>query len=119
MRTLMLLGLFATACDDKADDSGSSGIRDCAVVQSELTAAFAAVQSCTTADECGQPILGTSCGCTQNKVARTDADLSTVEALMEEGGALECDLGLTSDCSCPEADGYDCIDDACTWNYVR
>ena len=118
MRIQMVLALLATACDDKADDTGTSGARDCAVVQSELSAAFTTVQSCATADECGQPILGTSCGCTQDKVARTDADLSEVEALMAEGGAIECDLGLASDCSCPEVDGYDCIDATCTWNYT-
>jgi hypothetical protein len=113
---LLLLPLLLTGCDDRADDSAA---RDCPAVEAELAAAFAEAQRCSEASECGQPILGTSCGCTRNKVARLDADLSTVEALMAEGQAMSCELGLDSTCDCPDTGGFDCVEGSCAWLYTR
>jgi len=87
-----------------------------------LSAAFAAetqaIRSCSTDAECGQVLQGTSCGCTRNWVARTEADTTCFYALIEQAGPLQCELGLGSPCDCPEADGYACVDGICTWNYL-
>ena len=88
----------------------------------ELMAAFAAetavVRSCSSDAECGTPLVGTSCGCTKNWVARLDADTTCFYSLINQAGALDCDLGLFSDCSCPEADGFVCAGGTCAWNYL-
>lgn len=93
--------------------------RTCDDVESEYFDALEQVSSCAQADECGQPILGTSCGCTRNLVARTDADLGEVADLQAEAGELECDIGGTSVCDCPEALGFDCLEGTCAFNLVE
>ncbi len=119
--TIFCLG-FLAACiggEDGPKESGESGgERTCEVILAEFEAETTAIRSCTSADECGQELTGTSCGCTRNWVARTDADTTTFYALIAESNALSCDLSLGSTCDCPEADGYACVDDVCTWNYV-
>lgn len=76
------------------------------------------IRSCVSDDECGQELVGTSCGCTRNWVARADADLSDWSALLEEVNALGCNFGGTSTCDCPIADGFACVEGTCTWNYT-
>jgi hypothetical protein len=51
-------------------------------------------------------------------VARNDADTTCFYALIDEAAELDCDLGLFSDCDCPGADGFECVDGTCTWNYI-
>lgn len=92
--------------------------RTCDDVVDAYLAALDEVSSCAVADDCGQPIPGTSCGCTRDRVARVDADLSEVQALQEEGQERECDLGGTSVCDCPEALGFDCLEGTCAFNRV-
>jgi hypothetical protein len=93
--------------------SGTSGDTSCAEVKGELDAELASVRSCTADAQCGQELLGTSCGCTRNLVARLDADISRVEELI----GLNCG-GLASTCDCPTADGFACVGGTCAWNYV-
>ena len=119
--TILTLGFLAGCVggDDEAKDSDSAaGERTCATVQAEYEAEAAAIRSCDDASECGQTLTGTSCGCTRNWVARTDADTTTFYALQAEGSTMECDLGGGSTCDCPEADGYACVDHVCQWNYL-
>lgn len=88
-----------------------------------------AIRSCKAASECGQVLAGTSCGCTRDKVARIDADLTKFERLKKEFAALvsiskelppECDgIGSASICDCPETDGFACKNHLCTWNYRK
>lgn len=122
MRLHIILVLLLGACiggdDDSSKDSDSGGPRTCEAILADFQAETAAIRSCTGASECGTELTGTSCGCTRNWVARTDADTTTFYALRDEGLAQGCDLGLTSTCDCPETDGYDCIDRVCTWNYT-
>lgn len=88
----------------------------------ELEANFAAetldIRSCTTDAECGQVLSGTSCGCTRNWVARTDADISDWEDARSELQEAECGIGPISTCDCPFADGFACEEGICTWNYI-
>lgn len=74
------------------------------------------IQSCTEAAECGQVLTGTSCGCTRNLVARTDADTTRFYELLDIQEDLECG-GFVSTCDCPPANGFACIDETCTWNF--
>ena len=94
-------------------------VMDCERLIAEFRGELAAVRSCEEAAECGRVLQGTSCGCTRNLVARVDADTVRLYELMEMAGELGCDLGLGSDCDCPEADGFLCSDGVCAWNYVR
>jgi hypothetical protein len=87
------------------------------MVRAEFDAELRRQQSCTAATECGQVIQGSSCGCTRDLVARNDADISKLRALLNEQiGSDRCTL-LASTCDCPEADGFACTNGLCTWNY--
>lgn len=101
-----------------AASSGGSTV-DCSELNENLSGELRAARACSSDAECGQPIAGTSCGCTRNLVARSDADLTRVQALLEELQRNECDAGLISTCDCPAADGFRCTSGACTWNYTR
>lgn len=90
--------------------------RPCDEIESDYAAELAAVQSCAADEECGQVLVGTSCGCTRDLVARLDADTTALYALIDEGQA--CALPLTSVCDCPSAKGYVCADGVCAWSYV-
>ncbi|MBK9263008.1 MAG: hypothetical protein IPM54_24790 [Polyangiaceae bacterium] len=77
-----------------------------------------AIQSCTMDAECGLELQGTSCGCTRNLVARKDADTKHYYDLLKRGQELMCELGTTSTCDCPNANGFICMSGRCAWNYV-
>jgi len=96
-------------------DAGSS----CDSLVSELSATLSSVQMCTSAADCGQPILGSSCGCTRDLVARKDADLSSYLAQRAKLSELGCASEGGSTCDCPVAQGFDCIDNVCSWNYLN
>lgn len=89
---------------------------------SELTDAFEReqnwVQYCTSDAQCGQELRGTSCGCTRNRVGRLTADTGFYFDLIERANDKQCDLGLASTCDCPAADGFACVENRCSWNYV-
>lgn len=115
---LALLGCPGTA------DTGTP--RTCDDITTAFDAELAAVQACTSDDQCGQVLTGTSCGCTRDRVARTGADTADLYALMESAAEDECDLGLTSVCDCPQAYGYECAakpevstTHECTWDYAQ
>lgn len=113
--------LFLLACGGSPDDTGGSNDTglSCEETVTAMQAELAVIQACEVDEDCGQVLSGTSCGCTRDLVARTDADLSTFEALYAEVLARSCDGGFTSTCDCPEVDGYACEAGVCTWNYVE
>lgn len=114
----MIFLLACVAVEPSVDSPAeSSGPRSCDQVTSELANELSAIQQCSGAWECGQELVGSSCGCTRNLVARADASLEGWESLMAEGGALGCDLG-GSTCDCPAAVGFACEQSSCTWNYL-
>jgi hypothetical protein len=87
----------------------------CPAIISDFQAEADAIRSCTTASECGQVLSGTSCGCTRDWVARTNADPTDFYDLLNQAGS--CGFGLISTCDCPPANGFDCVNNTCTWNY--
>jgi hypothetical protein len=115
---------------DTGDGDGDTGDGDrdpnncaqlfnaCAQVIAAFDAETLAIRSCASDSECGQELQGTSCGCTHNWVARTDADTTCFYDLIDQAQALQCELPLASDCDCPEADGFVCDAGICNWNYL-
>jgi hypothetical protein len=85
-------------------------------MQAQMRNELATIQACKTAAECGQVIKGSSCGCTRDLVARNDANIAPYLALQSKAGELGCSGGST--CDCPNADGFACINNTCSWNYV-
>ncbi len=78
------------------------------------------VRSCTEASECGTVISGFSCGCTRDWVGRLDADENLLTDAAQAGVDGECGWAMWGGtCDCPEVDGFDCIDNICTWNYTQ
>jgi hypothetical protein len=91
----------------------------CEMVQEDYVAEMAEAGACTSAEECGQTLTWGSCGCTRAPVVRLDHDIEQLESLWNTGTQMECLFtqgGGT--CDCPEADGFACIDERCTWNYL-
>ncbi|MFT6143638.1 MAG: hypothetical protein ACJAZO_001612 [Myxococcota bacterium] len=89
----------------------------CAQAYDAVAAEQDSIQACTADAECGQVLTGTSCGCTRDLVARTDANADRFYELLAIQSDLECG-GLVSTCDCPPADGFACVDSACTWDYI-
>lgn len=121
---LIAAGLLLTlACDPTTPGGGSTTPEPepdpttCDEASDAVAAELFDIRACTTDDECGQELTGTSCGCTRNLVARNDADDTRFRELMEIQQDLECD-GFFSTCDCPPAIGFACIENACTWNYL-
>jgi hypothetical protein len=103
------------ACTQRAcPDPGPA----CDGLVSELKATLASVQKCASAADCGQPIPGSSCGCTRDLVARNDAKLTPYLELRSKAAELGCTNDGGSTCDCPNADGFACINNVCAWNYV-
>jgi hypothetical protein len=90
----------------------------CDALERQKASELAQIQRCSADAECGQPLRGTSCGCTRDLVARTDADTTRFYEILDELVASECG-GLVSTCDCPAADGFACSAGRCTWNYTR
>lgn len=93
------------------------GPETCDDLQAALDAESLAIRSCETAEDCGQVLTGTSCGCTRDLVARNDADTTAFYGLMDDMALAGCET-LGSVCDCPAADGYACDAGVCGWNYV-
>lgn len=114
----MLALFFLHGCLVTHDSVDTATERTCEAITADFAAESATIRTCTEASDCGQVLTGTSCGCTRNLVARTDADPTTFYALVAEAGA-SCDLGLTSTCDCPDAYGFACVDSVCAWDYAE
>ncbi len=90
----------------------------------ELRAAFEAevlkIRGCVENSECGQVLKGTSCGCTNDWVARLDADPThfwELWALAAEANE-ECEILDPSTCGCRNADSFECRDGICDWDFA-
>lgn len=95
------------------------GLSTCGPIENDYVTELAEIQACTSADDCGQVLAGTSCGCTRNLVARLDADLADLEEIRAKAEANECSVGGISTCDCPAVDGFACESGVCSWNYVQ
>lgn len=124
----LLLPLVLLACSGSSPtDPGRPDLPrfDVAALAScgEVTTAFgeelAFIRYCTRASDCGQPLVGTSCGCTRDLVARADADTTRFYAILDRADELGCEPpGGVSTCDCPAAEGFACVANQCTWNYL-
>ncbi len=101
----------------ETDESGAV-IDDCMDLKAAYANESLEIRACESADQCGQQLKGTSCGCTRDWVARLDADTTHFFELLTLAGDLRCELVLAGTCDCPEADGSACTDGICTWNYL-
>ncbi len=107
---------FGDCCDDIDEACGEAS---CEELVGAYEAETAAIRACEVAEDCGQVLTGTSCGCTRNWVARNDADLGTWNDLRDQALAAECELsGTISTCDCPAAAGFACDAGICTWDYL-
>ena len=105
--------------DTQGGETGSVDPATCDELLPLFHAETAEIRSCTTDAECGAVLEGTSCGCTRNWVASVDAELGSWRHLYNLGQELSCDLGTTSTCDCPAADGFACVENTCQWDYVE
>lgn len=111
------LAVVLSGCDD--GPSAPENLTTCSQVASALEEELTLIQSCSEADDCGQVLTGTSCGCTRNLVARRGADTGPFYTIVAQGQQLGCSAtDFVSTCDCPAADGFACEQSTCTWNYV-
>jgi hypothetical protein len=89
----------------------------CDALEADRRAELASIQSCSSDAECGQEMVGTSCGCTRNLVARAGADTARFREIQASLAEAECD-SLVTTCDCPPADGFVCSAGRCAWNYT-
>lgn len=108
---------YGDCCDDYQEQC-SEPVDVCEEIVEAYVAETTEIRSCTQDAECGQVLTGTSCGCTRNWVARTDADISEWESIREDAFENGCEIGGISTCDCPAADGFRCNAGTCTWNYL-
>lgn len=102
-----------------ATGGGAATSSDCDDYRQLASEELANIQRCTFDDECGQVLEDTSCGCTRNLVARFDANASYFRSLSTQVVNGEHCVQFPSDCDCPKADGFACVDGLCSWNYVK
>lgn len=111
-----LCSQFGDCCEDYEPACAAPSCDDMVAAYEAETAE---IRGCESDDECGQVLAGTSCGCTRNWVARTDADTSDWETLRTDAQEAGCELsGTISTCDCPPADGFVCNEGVCGWNYL-
>jgi len=92
---------------------------DCDALVEAFFAETAEIRSCDEATDCDQVLTGTSCGCTRNWVARSNADIDLWETLRDDALEAGCQLsGTISTCDCPAADGFACSEGVCGWDYL-
>lgn len=114
---ILLAACFPSADKDSGTDSAEPATCDDLVA--EVDAELSAIQTCSQDAQCGQPLTGTSCGGTRDKVARTDADPTAFYAALDAATAEECDAGMVSTCDLPATYGFQCdTDGACAWDYA-
>ncbi|MGH1345856.1 MAG: hypothetical protein ACRBN8_30105 [Nannocystales bacterium] len=106
---------FGDCCGDYEETCIAA---DCEALVTAYQEETAAIRSCEDDAECGQVLTGTSCGCTRNWVARTDADIDLWDSLRDDALDASCDIGGISTCDCPPADGFVCNEGVCGWNYL-
>jgi hypothetical protein len=109
---------YGDCCDDYPQECAEP-VDTCEAIVEGFLDETAEIRSCTADAECGQVLTGTSCGCTRNWVARTNADLAQWQALRDDAFANNCEIpGGISTCDCPATDGFACNAGTCTWNYL-
>ena len=113
--TCSCFGSGEIACTQRACADPDS----CESLGDELKATLVSAQKCASAADCGQPIPGSSCGCTRDLVARKDANLDPYLDLRAKASEQGCMLDGGSTCDCPSADGFACIENVCAWNYTN
>lgn len=120
-----LLVLFAVGCQSaplvigEVEPGDTSAVPpSCEVLEQSVAVELEAIQACTEPADCGQVLTGTSCGCTRDLVARSDADPSTWWLAVDQAQEAGCDMPFGSRCDCPSAEGFACVEGTCTWNYV-
>lgn len=106
------------ACEHRDPVPGNPSAGSCQELEGARDAELAEIQSCANDEECGQVLFDTSCGCTRNLVARLDADTLHFEQIQAALNLADCD-GLVSTCDCPPADGFECVNGRCSWNYLE
>jgi len=104
------------ATDTSVTDTGIT-LETCDQIAAAFHAETEDIRSCKEATECGQVLTGTSCGCTQNWIARLDADVTDFYALIDQASAMECELIPDSSCDCPNVYGFACDEGTCAWEY--
>lgn len=111
----MMLPLVVAGCYTNVF---ASKFESCEEVNAALEEELSHLQACSDDSECGQILEGTSCGCTNELVARKEFDTTRFRALQGRGEELGC-AAKTSDCSCPAADGFVCTNGVCGWKYAQ
>ena len=103
---------FSTTAGDNNDQ--------CDAAFDDFTKESLLIRSCTNDSDCGQPLIGTSCGCTRDHVARKNASVSSFYEILTRAAKLNCldTLPLTSPCDCPEVSGSHCNAGICDWKYT-
>jgi hypothetical protein len=109
--------LLLVACDGAKGDSGAGS---CAALDAEMRAETERITTCERDEDCGRGVEGTSCQSECDLVARLDADVTTLEALVQDSAMRQCSFPFDRPCDCPTPVGAVCTDaGVCEWDWGR
>ncbi len=115
----LALELAAELLDEELDGELVGEVQSCDALDLKVSKELGAIQACQTDSDCGQVVQGSSCGCTRNAVARIDADLTNY--LKAKSASVDNACGGSfgiSICDCPQTEGFACVQNMCSWNYL-
>lgn len=98
---------IAPACEEQESP-------ECQALKERYEAELASVRLCEVDDQCGQTVPS-RCGGWRDLVARNDADLTALRALLAEGEETGCQLQSTAPCRERGTDGFYCPNGECRW----
>ena len=113
------LELAGELLDEELDGELVGEVQSCDALDLKVSKELGAIQACQTDSDCGQVLKGSSCGCTRNAVARIDADLTNY--LKAKSASVDNACGGSfgiSICDCPQTEGFACVQNMCSWNYL-
>lgn len=115
----LALELAGELLDEELDGELGGEVQSCDALDLKVSKELGAIQACQTDSDCGQVLKGSSCGCTRNAVARIDADLTNY--LKAKSASVDNACGGSfgiSICDCPQTEGFACVQNMCSWNYL-
>lgn len=99
-------------------DIDVAGLEGCTEIEDAVTRELHYIRYCLADAQCGEPLQGTSCGCTRDLVARRDASSDRFYDLLDLAVSEQCSLDMfVSTCDCPAVSGFSCVARTCQWDY--
>ena len=89
----------------------------CADYQLMIDVELSVLQSCSTSEECVQPLDGFGCGCdSDTPLLNVTADSSYIYEMRDEAEGYGCNIEISTQCVCSETAVPTCSAGVCSWS---